>query len=236
MRDVSNSSGRVRPLTPCPRPPRVSSSGHPSAEVPAFDVADAVTPVGGAPCARCHGPIVDAYFEADERVICAPCQQRLTTALRDAPLNAGVLRAAVFGGIAATVGAAAYVGVLALTRSEITVLAIAVGALVGKGVRVGAGVRGGRRFQWLAVVLSYAAIAATYAPFVLKGLGQGRLSVTEVSSLLLLALAAPVLESANSVLGIVIIGAALFVAWRLNRGSEMTITGPFHVRSARRAA
>jgi hypothetical protein len=137
-------------------------------EVPKFDVVDALTPVGTAPCAECRGPIVDTYYEADAGVICANCQARITAA--DSSDNSGSFgRAVLFGIASAAVGAAIYFAALTATGREITAIVLIVGFIVGKAVRVGSRSRGGRRFQWLALSLTYLAIAATYVPFVMKG-------------------------------------------------------------------
>ena len=50
--------------------------------------------------------------------------------------------------------------------------------------------------------------------------------------LLLLAVAAPVLESANNILATLVMFAALLQAWRMNRRVELRLSGPYHVRAA----
>lgn len=147
-------------------------------EVPRFNVVDAITPVGTAPCAECRGPIVDTYFEADKGVICAACQSRLTAGAAHA--NQGHLWRAVVLGVTAAMGSAAvYFALLATIGREMTVLLLILGFVVGKAVRVGSGGRGGRRFQWLAVALTYLAVAATYVPFVMKGYSRQSMAVAE---------------------------------------------------------
>ena len=237
-------------------------------DVPTFDVVDAVTPVGTAPCAECRGAIVDTYFEADQSVICAACHARLTA---QRPPDAAVGRfgrGLAFGLLAALATAAAYVALLATTGRELTLAVFLVGLVVGKAVRIGARGRGGRRFQWLAAALTYLAIATTYVPFVVKGYsptssrssaevtdlafagttasflmvttpppelpaGRSSLGGTAVGlgGLLLLAVAAPVLESANNILATLVMFAALLQAWRMNRRVELRITGPYRVRT-----
>ena len=236
-----------------------------TSQVPKFDVVDAVTPVGTAPCAECRGPIVDTYFEADEGVICASCEARITTT--HASDNSGSFgRALLFGIGSAGVGAAIYFAALAATGREITAIVLLVGFIVGKAVRVGSRSRGGRRFQWLALSLTYLAIAATYVPFVMKGFSPAsRTSSIELlpattnggaflvvnptvtmpspppaslgkaaidySGLLLLAAAAPILEGMRHVITLLLIAAAMFQAWRMNRRTPVTITGPYRVRT-----
>src|SRR5439155_3866977 len=56
---------------------------------------------------------------------------------------------------------------------ELGIVAIGVGLLVGIAVRKGSGGRGGRKFQALAMVLTYLSITASYVPLVLKGMFEG---------------------------------------------------------------
>jgi hypothetical protein len=234
-------------------------------EVPKFDVVDALTPVGTAPCAECRGPIVDTYYEADAGVICANCQARITAA--DSSDNSGSFgRALLFGIGSAGLGAVIYFAVLAATGREITAIVLLVGFIVGKAVRIGSRSRGGRRFQWLALSLTYLAIAATYVPFVMKGFAPassaGAIEVLpaatnggaflvsnpvavapapapvslgkaafDYSGLLLLAALAPILEGVRHVLTLLLIAAAMFQAWRMNRRTPVTVTGPYRVRT-----
>ena len=240
-------------------------------DVPTFSVVDAVTPVGTAPCAECRGPIVDTYYEADQGVICVACRAGMTALERHGAVEQHFGRALSFGVLAAMAAAAGYVALLAATGRELTLAVLLIGLVVGKAVRIGSRGRGGRRFQWLAVALTYLAIAATYVPFVVKGYSRSSalaesaagvatdaaagstldtrflmvaaeapapaptqsLGATAVGlgALLLLAMAAPVLEGANQVVGALLMLAALVQAWRLNRRVDVTITGPYRVRA-----
>ena len=231
-------------------------------DVPRFDVVDAITPVGTAPCADCGSRIVDTYFEADEGVICATCHARIAIApavARERQFG----RALVFGIGAAAVSAAGYFALLATTGREMSVLLLLLGFAVGKAVRVGARGRGGRKYQSLAVTLTYLAIAATYVPFVMNGYSSASMGATDAvlapsidaryigvaptpstsasavslgstaagfSGLVLLAIAAPILEGATNLLGLVFTVGALAQAWRMNRSTARVITGPYRVR------
>jgi hypothetical protein len=238
-----------------------------TSEVPSFDVAAAVTPVGTAPCAECRGPIADTYFEADRSVICGACHSRVASSSSLAQLSGGLGRAAGFGTIAALGGAGAYFGLLATTGREMSALILLLGFLVGKAVRTGSRGRGGRRFQWLAVALTYLSISATYVPFVMKGYSaQSAVTAAEsfampaadarfltvatvpvpvapapptlgttaigFSGLLLLAVAAPLLEGANNLFGLLFTLGAMAQAWRMNRSMARVITGPYRVRAS----
>jgi DNA-directed RNA polymerase subunit RPC12/RpoP len=212
---------------------------HPAApltrDVPSFDVADAVTPVGTAPCAECRGPIVDAYFEADDGVVCAGCHSRILAEVASRTTGGSFPRALGFGLGAAALGSTMYFAMLAATGREMSVVILLVALLVGKMVRVGARGRGGRRYQLLAVALTYLAIASTYVPFVLKGIGGASLgaSVGSLGGLILLAIVAPMLEAPNHLLVVGIFALSLAQAWRMNRRTEPKFSGPYQVRATR---
>jgi hypothetical protein len=209
-----------------------SAAARISGELPKFDVVDAITPVGSAPCAECRDAIVDTYYERNHDVICAPCQRRLATATTAAAPARGVARPATFGLAAAVAGAALYFAMLSIAGTEVGV-ALVVGFLVGRAVQHGTGGRGGRRYQWLAAGLTYVAIASTYAPFVMKGFDTD--AVADLAALLLLSAAAPLLGGATNMLGIAIVSVAVALAWRMNRRVDTAVTGPYRVRPTRQA-
>ncbi len=248
-------------------PPSVLPTTQLASDVPTFDVVEAITPVGTAPCAECRGPIVDTYYEADEGVICAACHARMAAPATDRDVQDRFSRALGFGIAAAVAGAAIYFGVLAATGREVIFVTLLVGFMVGKAVRVGARGRGGRRYQWLAVALTYLTIVSTYVPFVLKGFsrtsaistadiaapaigGETFLAVgtpvtpytapipslgtsaVNLGALLLLAMAAPVLEGLGHVVTLLVISAALAQTWRMNRRVEILVSGPYYVRAS----
>ena len=222
--DGHSSSGQA--LTSSP----VSSSAARTSEVPKFDVADAVTPVGTAPCAECRSAIVDTYYEAGEGVVCVPCQARIASNVEPDVTRERLSRGARFGAAAAAGSAAGYFGLLAAIGHEVSVALIVIGFVVGKAVRTGARGRGGRPYQWLALGLTYLAMVTTYVPFVLKGS-----DASDAGALLLLAIAAPILEGIDHGLTLIMIALALGQAWRMNRRVDAKLAGPFRVRAAARA-
>ena len=86
------------------------------------------------------------------------------------PRGAGpFVMALLFGLGAGIAGAIIYYAVIAITNFEIGIVAILIGYMVGYAVRKGAGGRGGRRFQVLAVALTYIAVGLAYTPIAMKG-------------------------------------------------------------------
>jgi len=72
--------------------------------------------------------------------------------------------ALIFGVFSAAFASALWFALAWVTGFEPTFLAVAVGFIVGGAVRAGSRARGGFGYQSLAMVLTYAAIAAAYAP------------------------------------------------------------------------
>jgi hypothetical protein len=132
--------------------------------------ADGAPAVNGVTCAVCGRDVGDQYYHANGKPICDNCRHIVLSATVT-PRSAGpLLVAALFGLGAAIAGAAIYYAVIAIANLEIGIVAILIGYMVGWAVRKGAGGRGGRRFQILAVVLTYWAVGLAYAPLAYKGM------------------------------------------------------------------
>ena len=147
-----------------------SVGGDASSELQ-FDRVEATTPraeSAGVICAVCGKSVGAEYYHANGKPICDQCRQ-IVTAAAATPRSIGPLVVAgLFGLGAAIAGAAIYYAVIAIADLEIGIVAILIGYMVGWAVRRGAGGRGGRRFQILAVVLTYWAVGRAYAPLAFK--------------------------------------------------------------------
>jgi hypothetical protein len=105
----------------------------------------------------------------------------------------------------------------------LSLVALVVGFLVGFAVKKGSNGRGGPPYQWLAVFLTYTAIAiseALWAPGVTRAAGL----VDAVVELY----ARPIVGG-GSVIGLVIVAVGLYEAWAVNKPASLAITGPFDV-------
>lgn len=119
-------------------------------------------------CRGCQSPITTEYFQVNDSVFCARCRTAVEAAAETPRGVAPFAIAALFGLGAGLVGAIVYYAVIALANLEIGLVAVLIGYMVGYAVRKGAGGRGGRRFQILAVALTYASVALAYTPIVVK--------------------------------------------------------------------
>lgn len=131
----------------------------------------------GPVCAMCNAPLRTEYFHVAEQPACANCTAAVERANQKAATHGRrssiFLRAFIFGLVAAIAGAILYYAVIALTGWEIGLVAIVIGFMVGFAVHKGSGSAGGRRFQWLAVILTYFAVGLAYAPLAFKSFAKG---------------------------------------------------------------
>jgi len=129
---------------------------------------DAARTSPSALCAACQTSIDSTYFQVNGSVFCAGCRSTVEATAATPRGAAAFLAAALFGLGAGIVGAIIYYAVMAIANLEIGIIAILIGYMVGYAVRKGAGGRGGRRFQVLAVALTYAAVAFAYTPIAVR--------------------------------------------------------------------
>ena len=177
----------------------------------------------GPVCSGCRQPAFSDYFRANNRVFCRSCRSAIEQHL-DQPGQLG--RAALWGVGAAVAGAALYYAVLAITHLQIGLIAVAVGYLVGRAVRQGSGTIGGRRYQVLAVALTYLAIASSYLPGLYSARTQAGAPASDLA-LVLLALGAPVTQGLGHPLSLVITGIGLWQAWKFNQLAKVQFSGPY---------
>ncbi len=205
-------------------------------------------------CAFCASPIVDQYFTVNGQVTCARCVVPIRAHGATGAGLAGVARAIGIGSAAGLVGAAVWWAIRRFASLEIGLIAIGIGHFVGLGVRHGSGGRGGRGFQVLAVALTYFWITANYVPDIVQAVmaREGVEAVGEVSGggapateapmsaretalavafVIGIAVAAPFLDGAGNIIGLLIISFGLWQAWKLNAATPIAIAGPFSLRA-----
>ena len=219
-----------------------------------FDRAEPVEGQAGLTCAACQRPISDTYFEINGQVVCASCRGIVEDQWQRGGAAGRFGKALGLGLLAMIACSVLWYAVLKVTDAQWGILAVVVGFVVGNAVRKGSNGRGGWRYQTLAIVLTYTAIVSSYVPFIIEGLQEK--SAVEVSekaaakadentaaaeppgavalaiglvALLALLYAAPFLAGLQNAIGILIIGFALYEAWKLNKKVELRVTGPYQV-------
>jgi hypothetical protein len=131
--------------------------------------ADGVDVSAGQDCVVCKQPIHSTYFAVGDKILCPACCELVTAP----PTGSGLgrfLKAACLGFGAGLLGAILWFAIRRMANLEIGLIAILVGLMVGMAVRRGSGGRGGRRYQVLAVVITYCCIAVNYMPDIFEAL------------------------------------------------------------------
>jgi len=135
----------------------------------------------GVTCTACQRSIADEYYDVNGQSVCASCRGMVEEQMHT-PRGAGVLiRAFLFALVAAILGAVLYYAVIAITNFEIGIVAIAIGYMVGYAIRMATKGRGGRRFQVLAVVLTYWAVGLAYTPLVFRDMDTQNQQASQTS-------------------------------------------------------
>ena len=207
--------------------------------LPSFEKAEYGTS-GSAPgerCVRCQQTFTDRFFRFNGEPVCEPCANIAVSSPAEGG-EAAFVKAIVVGLGAAVVGSALYAAVEIGTGWTIGYVALAVGWLVGKGMRWGSEGRGGRRYQIAAAVLTYLSVSFASLIVILHAVQKrnpaGHLVFDQRFGLFAAkyGLLSPFLElqdGLGGIIGLFILFIGIRAAWTLMAGSEYAITGPHHV-------
>lgn len=135
-----------------------------SGSTPQFGTAEYSSSAGPEACRVCSQPITGVYYRAkNDAKLCGGCVERLKSQIPQ-DSHAAFVRAVLFGLGGSLVGLVLYAGFTIVTGIEIGFVSLAVGWLVGKAMMMGSGGAGGRRYQIVAVLLTYAAVSLAFIP------------------------------------------------------------------------
>lgn len=186
-------------------------------------------------CRFCTSPLVTEYYRVRGQTACAGCAANARSGQEDASGNAAFTRAVLFGIAAAIAGLAGYAAFTISTHFYVGYIALGVGYIVARAMKVGSGGRGGPRYQIVAVILTYLAIALAEIPIGLwhfhTKVPAGRLLAAGIR-VLPMGLISPILEMsspAHGLINLVIIYVGLRIAWRGTAGSTATVDGPYRL-------
>ena len=243
-----------------------SSAGGPpplqfDTAVPTVPPSDVIAPQG-VTCAACGRALSDEYFDVNGQSVCDGCRIQLAQ-LAESPRGWGIFaKAGLFGFVAAILGAILYYAVIAITNFEIGFVAIAIGFMVGWAIRRATGNRGGRRFQVLALVLTYWSVGLAYTPLMFQQIAKednkeqtqvtvdvtapapagspgesADISIPRVLVILAgFSLALPVLSVFASLpgglLSALIIGIGMRQAWQMTGAAQVQVSGPYRIAQA----
>lgn len=131
--------------------------------VPQFGVAEYPSSSGRDVCKSCNQAVVGRYYRINGALACERCKEQLESQLpKDS--HAAFVRGLLFGVGGAILGLILYSAFGIITGLEIGYISLAVGYIVGKAMRMGSRGIGGRRYQVMAVILTYAAVSMSAVP------------------------------------------------------------------------
>ena len=174
-------------------------------------------------CGYCGDALSGQYWEISKRPACASCRSVVLRELAASNSQRNVLRALGYGLGAALAGSVVWELIEKLFHAQVGIVAIGIGYVVGRAVRKGAGGFGGRRYQVLAVLLTYSSIALAGLPELLTMAAPG----ASLPFLIGLSLISPFLGGTENVIGLFIIAIGLYQAWKLTRALPVQVLGPF---------
>ena len=114
-------------------------------------------------CQYCHQPISGTYYRVHDAMACPACTEKVRTELAK-DTHTAYVRALLFGIGAAIVGMILYATFEITTGLVIGYVSLAVGWMVGTAMKKGSGGVGGRRYQFTAALLTYAAVSMAAVP------------------------------------------------------------------------
>lgn len=173
---------------------------------PQFSTAEYRTQTGTEMCKLCGQPLLARYYQTKDGNCCEDCASKVFP------------RALLFGLVGAAIGLALYAGFVIMTNIVIGYVSLAVGFIVAKAILLGSKGIGGRRYQVLALILTYLAVSLSFIPILLS---FEHLSISAVSfaKLIGVGLISPFLElqtdPGHGLIGLVILVVGLRIAWKM---------------------
>jgi len=138
-----------------------------SQPTPQFDKAEYVGDPGTDRCAACSQPILSEYYRVNSTMVCPTCVSSAQNSLPK-DTHGAFMRAVLFGCAGALLGLILYSAFGIITGLVIGYLSLGVGYLVGKAMMMGSKGIGGRRYQIVAVLLTYAAVSTSAIPIAIS--------------------------------------------------------------------
>jgi hypothetical protein len=180
-------------------------------------------------CGYCGKALTGRYWEISKRPACESCRSVVQRELAASTSQSLFLRAMGYGLGAAIAGSVVWELIEKLFHAQVGIVAIGIGYVVGRAVRKGAGGFGGRRYQVLAVLLTYSSIALAPLPEVLSASPPG----ASLPFIIGLSFISPFLGGTDNVIGWFIIAIGLYQAWKLTRALPIQVLGPFSLSPAK---
>ena len=124
------------------------------------------TPSGAAPylwCSDCRTPMRDRYFALNDRPICATCRPAYAERIKRADGPGAVWRVGMQGGLIALAGAITLAIAISIFAPLRLLVVVPIGFFIGKRMMAALDGYSNRRYQYIAVSLTYIALLAGFA-------------------------------------------------------------------------
>jgi hypothetical protein len=133
-----------------------------SSGTPQFSTAEYASKGGADRCKSCNQPIGGTYYRVNGALACPTCAQRVAGSLPKGSHTA-FLRSVTFGIGGAILGLAIY-AIFEILTGIIGYVALAVGYIVARAIKMRSHGIGGRRYQIAGAALTYAAVSLAAIP------------------------------------------------------------------------
>src|ERR1700688_524221 len=130
---------------------------------PQFGTAEYIGKPGNDHCQFCYQPLAGNYYRINKSIACSRCAEKMRGTLAT-DSHAAFTRALLYGIGAAILGMILYAVFEIATGLIVGYVSLAVGWMVGTAMMKGSHGVGGRRYQIVAVLLTYAAVSMAAAP------------------------------------------------------------------------
>jgi hypothetical protein len=207
-------------------------------DTPQFSTAEYIPPPSIQRCHFCSTPLTHQYYRVRGQTACANCAAAAREGSPAGQFSAAFTRALLLGIAAAIVGTVAYAAFTITTHLYVGYVALGVGYLVARAMKLGSGGLGGRPYQIAAVILTYLAIALAEIPIILwqfrARIPSGRM-LTAAIRLLPVGITSPIRDMQSPIHGLinlVIIFVGLQIAWRGTAATGVAVEGPFQLTPA----
>jgi hypothetical protein len=125
-----------------------------------------------APCANCRQPLREQYWKWQSQLVCDGCRGKVAETLARSQSGAAFRKALLVGGGTALACGVAYAVFVGVTKVQFALATIGIAFAIARVVRKASGGISGRRFQVLAVALTYVASSMGYLPGIIQGIRE----------------------------------------------------------------
>ena len=178
-------------------------------------------------CSVCGSLLTGRAYQVKGQPACVGCATAAGVAVDS---QAAFSTAVVYGVGAAFAGLAFYAGFTIAFHFYIGYVALAVGWMVGKSMMAGSKGVGGRKYQVVAVLLTYAAISLAAVPIMIAEAYEAGKDIDWVKfapGLVIYGIASPILDLIGGVMhgiiGLVILYVGLRIAWRITGVKKLKV-------------